>query len=145
VGSVDVDGLKARTDIVSVVGSYVALKKRGAEFVGLCPFHADKNPSFWVSPAKGFCHCFACGANKDVIEFIQDMEGLDFKAACEHLGAETWQPKAPIQHERTTPLPERITSKPPPDAPAPNMLIRALGEPSHTYPIPRPRRESHRL
>jgi putative DNA primase/helicase len=135
VGSIDVDGLKARTDIVSVVGAYVALKKRGAEFVGLCPFHADKNPSFWVSPAKQFCHCFSCGANKDVIEFMQDMEGLDFKAACERLGACTWEPKAPIAHERSTPLPERITSKPPADAEAPNMAIRALGEPSRIYTI----------
>ncbi len=134
-GSIDIDALKARTDIVSVVGAYVALKKRGAEFVGLCPFHADKNPSFWVSPAKQFCHCFSCGANKDVIEFIQDMEALDFKAACERLGAQTWEPKAAIQHERTAPLPERITSKPPPDAAKPSMAIRALGEPSRIYPI----------
>lgn len=133
--SIDVDGLKARTDIVSVVGAYVALKKRGAEFVGLCPFHADKNPSLWVSPVKQFCHCFSCGANKDVIEFIQDIEGLDFKGACERLGAKAdWTPKAPIKLERSEPLPERITAKPPADTPAPNMAIRALGEPSRIWP-----------
>ena len=80
--SIDTNALKARSDIVAVVGSYVALKKRGAEFIGLCPFHADTNPSFTVIPAKQFCHCFACGASHDVIGFLQEIEGVDFQAAC---------------------------------------------------------------
>lgn len=132
--AIDVEALKARTDIVAVVGSRVALKKRGAELVGLCPFHADKNPSFWVSPAKQFCHCFACGAHHDVISFLQEIDGSDFVSACEQLGAtDTWQPAAPITHEATKPRPERITSKPPPDAPAPKFTIRGLGEPVRTW------------
>jgi putative DNA primase/helicase len=130
--TIDVDALKARTDLVAVVGAYVSLKKRGAEYVGLCPFHSDNNPSFWVIPSKQFCHCFSCGANKDVIEFIMDMEGLDFKAACEFLGAApTWTPKT-IRHE-AKPLPDRVTSKPPPDAGKPHMKINGLGEPSQTW------------
>lgn len=132
--SIDVEGLKARTDIVAVVGAYVALKKRGTEYVGICPYHADKNPSFWVSPAKQFCHCFSCDTNKDVIEFVQDMEGLDFKGACEFLGAKkkTWAPKVPLAHE-TPPLPDRVTSKPPSNASPPNMRIHSLGDPKRTW------------
>jgi putative DNA primase/helicase len=132
--SIDVNELKARNDIVSVVGSYIALKKRGAEYVALCPFHDDKSPSLWVSPAKQFCHCFACDASHDVISFIQEMEGIDFLQACEKLGAEKkWEPKAPLQ--RPPPKPERITSKPPPDAPQPDFTLRALGEPELVFPI----------
>jgi putative DNA primase/helicase len=134
--AIDVDGLKARLDIVSVVGAYVALKKKGHEYVGLCPFHADKNPSFWVSPVKQFCHCFACDANHDVISFIQEIEGLDFKAACERLGAvDKWEPKAPRPREPAQQRPERLTGKPPADAPTPNMAIGKLGEPELIFPL----------
>jgi putative DNA primase/helicase len=132
--SIDVNELKARNDIVSVVGSYIALKKRGAEYVALCPFHDDKSPSLWVSPAKQFCHCFACDASHDVISFVQEMEGIDFLQACEKLGAEKkWEPKAQLQ--RPPPKPERITSRPPPDAPQPDFTLRALGEPELVFPI----------
>lgn len=129
---IDAEGLKAKTDIVSVVSAYVKLAKRGSEYIGLCPFHADKRPSFWVIPAKSFCHCFACGANHDVISFVQEIEGVDFKQACEKLGAETWTPRAPIKHEPAPPT-ERITSKPPPEAGEPKMTIRGLGEPVRTW------------
>jgi putative DNA primase/helicase len=133
--SIDVDGLKARTDIVSVVSHYVpTLKKRGAEYLGRCVAHNDNNPSMWVSPSKGFVHCFSCGWSADAIDFVMHVEGLDFKAACERLGAaDTWAPAKPIPHERTEPVPERITSKPPADAPAPSMKIRALGDPSRVW------------
>lgn len=135
--SFDVDGIKGRNDIVSVVGSYVALKKRGAEFVGLCPFHKDHDPSFWVSPVKQFGHCFSCGANHDVISFVQEIEGIDFKAACEKLGGEnSWTPKAPIEHEGAPPpRAPRITSKPPADAPPPKFKLRELGEPVAIFEI----------
>lgn len=132
--SIDVDALKASVDIVSVIGSYIPLKKRGHEYVGICPFHADKNPSFSVNPRKGFGHCFSCGANKDVIEFVQDMDGITFVQACEKLGAQKWEPKRPIKHEAAS-LPDRVTSKPPADAERPDFTIRSLGEPSAVYEI----------
>jgi putative DNA primase/helicase len=131
--SIDVDALKAATDLVSLVGHYTALKKRGREYVGLCVSHADNNPSMWVNPDKGIVHCFSCDFHADAIDFIRHVEGLDFKAACERLGAKNdWQPK--IAAARPAPKPERITSKPPPDAPTPNMSARKLGEPSRIWP-----------
>lgn len=134
--TIDVDALKRANDIVSIVGAFVELKKKGGEYVGLCPFHADKTPSLYVSPVKQFCHCFVCDENHDVISFIQEIEGLDFKAACERLGAKPeWKPIAPIEHQKREPLPDRITSKPPADAATPSMAINALGEPSRIYPI----------
>lgn len=133
---IDVENIKASCDIVSVVGSYVALKKRGAEFVGLCPFHPDKNPSFWISPAKQFAHCFSCDASHDVISFVQEIEGIDFKAACDKLGAtDSWKPAATVSHETAAAPQERVTSKPPSDAPAPKFGMRGLGEPESVYEI----------
>ena len=133
----DPDAIKANVDIVAVVGAHVALKKRGSEYVGLCVAHADKNPSMWVIPQKGFVHCFSCGFHADVIDFIQHMRGVDFKEACRILGApETkWEPRAPIRHEAAASRPERITGKPPPDAGPPDFNVRKLGEPVATYAI----------
>lgn len=132
---VDTDALKASVDIAAVVGQYVPLRKQGSEYIGLCPFHADKNPSFYVVPAKRMCHCFSCDAHHDVISFLQEIEGLDFKAACERLGAKTdWKPNLTAPKRSTAPKPDRITSKPPPDAGAPDMELRGLGQPSRIWP-----------
>ena len=69
-------------DIVQVIGSYgVSLKKRGQEWVGLCPFHPEKTPSFHVHPGKGLYYCFGCGAGGDVVKFVQQMEGVRFGEA----------------------------------------------------------------
>ncbi len=85
-------------------------------------------------PAKGFCNCFGCGWSGDVIKFIQEAEGLDFKAACERLGAKPkWKPLAHVAPP-DAPKPERITSKPPADAGSPNMELGALGQPSKIWP-----------
>ncbi len=131
--SLDVEGLKASTDIVAVVSAFVQLKKRGAEYKGLCPFHADKNPSFYVVPQKRIWHCFACDAGGDVIDFVSKIEGLTFQAACERLGAKPeWKPR-PITVEAIA-KPERVTSKPPGGVEAPNMRTRALGDPSRIWP-----------
>ena len=70
--------LLARADIVEIVGRYVQLKKTGANFSGLCPFHGEKTPSFTVSPSKQFYHCFGCGKNGNAIGFLMDHTGAGF-------------------------------------------------------------------
>ncbi|MBC7548963.1 MAG: DNA primase, partial [Polaromonas sp.] len=70
--------LVARTDVVEVVGRHVQLKKGGANFMGLCPFHGEKSPSFSVSPAKQFYHCFGCGKTGNVISFLMEHAGMTF-------------------------------------------------------------------
>lgn len=83
---IDVDRVRAEADLVAVVGHYVQLRKDGKEFKGCCPFHSEKTPSFYVSPEKGFVHCFGCGVHDDVIGFVQRIEMCDFREACEKLG-----------------------------------------------------------
>ena len=77
--------LIARADVVEIVGRYVQLKKGGANFMGLCPFHGEKSPSFSVSPAKQFYHCFGCGKNGNVISFLMDHAGMTFVEAVKDL------------------------------------------------------------
>jgi DNA primase len=77
--------LLARVDIVEVVGRYVQLKKGGVNLMGLCPFHAEKSPSFSVSPTKQFYHCFGCGANGDAIRFLTEFSGMAFHDAVKDL------------------------------------------------------------
>ncbi|MET1026542.1 MAG: DNA primase, partial [Dongiaceae bacterium] len=80
--------LRQRVSITDVVGRKVRLIRRGFEASGLCPFHNEKSPSFTVSEDKGFYHCFGCGAHGDVIGFVMNSEGLDFRNAVEKLSAE---------------------------------------------------------
>jgi DNA primase len=76
------DTLKQQADIVRVVGDYVRLKKAGAQnYAGLCPFHAEKTPSFSVHATRQFYHCFGCGASGDVFSFVQKVENLSFPEA----------------------------------------------------------------
>ena len=77
--------LIARADVVDIVGRYVQLKKGGANFMGLCPFHGEKSPSFSVSPAKQFYHCFGCGKNGNAISFLMDHGGMSFVEAVKDL------------------------------------------------------------
>ena len=79
------DELTARCDIVDVVSRYVALKKSGSNYFGLCPFHGEKTASFSVAPDKQIFHCFGCGAGGGVISFIMKIEGLEFQDAVRHL------------------------------------------------------------
>jgi DNA primase len=74
-----------RVDIVDVVGRYVQLKKGGANFMGLCPFHSEKSPSFTVSPTKQFYHCFGCGAHGTSIGFLIEYSGMGFVDAVKDL------------------------------------------------------------
>ncbi len=77
--------LLARVDVVDIVGRYVQLKKSGANFMGLCPFHGEKSPSFSVSPSKQFFHCFGCGKNGNAIGFLMDHAGMGFREAVQDL------------------------------------------------------------
>ncbi|MFT3814725.1 MAG: DNA primase [Acidovorax sp.] len=77
--------LLSRVDVVDVVGRYVQLKKGGANFMGLCPFHGEKSPSFSVSPSKQFFHCFGCGKNGNAIGFLMEHAGMGFVEAVQEL------------------------------------------------------------
>ena len=80
-----IQDLLNRVDIIDVVGRYVQLKKGGANFMGLCPFHNEKSPSFTVSPTKQFYHCFGCGAHGTAIGFLIEYSGLGFVDAVKDL------------------------------------------------------------
>jgi len=76
-----IDDLKQHADIVVVIQDYVSLKKTGATYKGLCPFHGEKTPSFHVNRDKGFFHCFGCGAGGDVFKFLELRESVGFPDA----------------------------------------------------------------
>ena len=80
-----IENLKQRLDIVDVVGSYLELKKNGANYKCVCPFHNDKSPSLVVSPSKQIYHCFACGAGGDSIKFVMEYEKLTYPETIEKL------------------------------------------------------------
>ncbi len=77
--------LKMRSDITDVISSYVSLKKRGRNMIGLCPFHSEKTPSFNIYPENGSFYCFGCGVGGDVITFIMKIENLDYIEAVKFL------------------------------------------------------------
>ncbi|MCB9681469.1 MAG: DNA primase [Alphaproteobacteria bacterium] len=82
-----VEAIRDRTDIVEVVGRHVKLQRRGASWVGLCPFHQEKSPSFHVIPNKAMFHCFGCQKSGDVFAFLAEVEGLSFVEAVKELAA----------------------------------------------------------
>jgi len=80
-----VDRILDTADIVDVVGDFVSLRRRGANYIGLCPFHDEKTPSFSVSPAKQICHCFGCGKGGSPVNFIMEHEQLSYVEALRYL------------------------------------------------------------
>lgn len=94
----DREQVLSRTDLVALIGQTVTLRKRGGRFVGLCPFHAEKTPSFGVDPQKGFWHCFGCGKGGDAFTFLMLLEHLSFPEALERLAE-----RAGIQHIEVSP------------------------------------------
>ena len=83
-----IDELLNRVDIVNVIDARVPLKKKGREYTACCPFHDEKTPSFTVSQAKQFYHCFGCGSHGSAIGFLMAYERLEFRDAVEELAAE---------------------------------------------------------
>ena len=82
-----VDEVRARADIVQVIGDIVPLKKSGKDYKACCPFHDEKTPSFYVVPAKGFYNCFGCGESGNVFTFLMKRHGLSFVDAVKHVAA----------------------------------------------------------
>ena len=81
----DVQQIKDRINIVDIVGQYVKLRRAGRTYMGLCPFHKERTPSFHVSPERGTYKCFGCGEGGDVFSFLQKMDGTDFPTALKQL------------------------------------------------------------
>lgn len=93
------DELRSRISIAEIIGEKVKLVKRGREYTGLCPFHQEKTPSFTINEAKGFYHCFGCGAHGDIIKFLMDSEGLPFIEAVKKLAAKVNMELPPLSKE----------------------------------------------
>ena len=81
-----IDRVQDTAQILDVVGEFVSLRRRGQNYVGLCPFHSDKNPSFYVSPAKNVCKCFSCGEGGGPVQFLMKHEQISFFEAIKWLG-----------------------------------------------------------
>ena len=96
----------SRTDLGTLIGTYVALRKRGNDLVGLCPFHGEKTPSFHVHPDKGFFKCFGCDAKGDAFTFIQLRENVPFPEALRILAR-----RAGVEIEEETPAAARVRSE----------------------------------
>lgn len=111
------DEVKAQTDIVSVVGDVVSLRKTGSTWKGLCPFHQEKTPSFNVNKDKGFFKCFGCGVGGDVVKFVELYQKLSFPDAVRHLAQ-----RASIQ------VPEAVSGPDDREAAAERQALMALHE-----------------
>ena len=95
-----VEAVKAAGDIVAVISARTPLRKAGARYVGRCPFHDERTPSFSVNPADKLYYCFGCGAKGDLITFVRETEQLDFAGAVEWLADRF---NVELEYEETSP------------------------------------------
>src|SRR6201986_4686832 len=91
----DVARVREATDLVALAGEHLAPKRAGRRFVGLCPFHPEKSPSFSINPEQGVYYCFGCQASGDAITFVREVEHLDFVDAVERLPSPARVPPRP--------------------------------------------------
>src|SRR3974390_354519 len=96
--SATLEQIRAASDIVEVIGSYLPLKRSGANFVALCPFHKEKSPSFNVNPHRQIFHCFGCHKGGDVFAFVKEYENIDFPEAVRRLADRS---KIPLDYDQT--------------------------------------------
>src|SRR5215471_4098072 len=94
--SATLEQIRAASDIVDVVGSYIPLKRAGANFLALCPFHREKTPSFNVNPHLQIFHCFGCHKGGDVFAFVKEYESVDFPEAVRRLAERA---RIPLEYE----------------------------------------------
>ena len=104
-----IEELTRRVDIVDLVGSYVQLKRKGRLYSGLCPFHSEKTPSFYVYPDTQSFYCFGCGAGGSAVSFMQKMDNISYTEAVKLLGERAGMP-APTEDDKTGRLRGRILS-----------------------------------
>ena len=95
-----IDEVRAAADIVTVISDSVSLRKAGAKYKGLCPFHGEKTPSFTVDKDKGFFHCFGCGVGGDVFKFVELQDKVNFGEAVRTLAGRFGIPIPELEGER---------------------------------------------
>ena len=106
-----IEAVKERADIVEVVGEHVVLKKKGKEFVGICPFHDDKSPSMTVSPAKQFYYCFSCGAGGNSLKFLMEFKRQSFSDVVLELARKYSLPVETLDAPQQERLKEQLTRR----------------------------------
>ena len=104
-----IEELTRRTDITELIGSYVQLKRKGRLYGGLCPFHSEKSPSFYVYPDTQSFYCFGCGAGGDAITFTKKINSIDYPEAVKLLAARAGMPE-PEEDDKTGRMRSRILS-----------------------------------
>ena len=92
-----IEDIRSRSDVADVIGTYLTLRKNGATFKALCPFHKEKTPSFHVNPQRQIFHCFGCGAGGDVFKYVMLQENVDFMGAVRLLAERAG---VPLEDER---------------------------------------------
>ena len=126
-----VERVRDATDLLALVGSAVKLRKQGSAHAGLCPFHAERSPSFQVVANRGFYHCFGCGKHGDAFAWLMEREGMTFPEALEQLARAAG---IDLPQRRTRPRPSLRPSSPATRAPGPTSATAATKVPSWPRP-----------